>query len=65
MKNGFFSKLYNFDKQIGCLGVSEPVESKSGLLFEQGVLLDCHFGFFVNIIVNRIHPWAAINITLL
>ena len=41
-----FSKLIDMVKQIVYIGVNDPYESKSGLIFELGLLLHCHFGTF-------------------
>ena len=42
-----FSKLIDKVKQIVYIGVNDPAESKSGIIFGLGLLLHCHFGFFV------------------
>ena len=34
-------------KQTVYIGVIDPLESKSGLIFELGLLLPCHFSLFV------------------
>ena len=41
-----FQKFTDFDKQIVYIGVIDPPESKSGIIFELGPLLHCHFGYF-------------------
>ena len=46
--NSNFSKFTEFDKQkvYMYIGVIDPAESKSGLVFELGLLLHCHFDYF-------------------
>ena len=41
-----FSKLIDMVKQTVYIGVNDPAESKSGLIFGLGLLLHCHFGSF-------------------
>ena len=41
-----FSKFTDFDKQIVYIRVIDPVEPKSGVISELGILLHCHFGYF-------------------
>ena len=50
------------------MGAIDHAESKSGLVFELGLLLHCDFGFFcqklkkqeklVGHILSQIHPWC-------
>ena len=47
LKNGEFSTLTDFTKQIVCIGVIGPVELKFGLCFELNPLVHCHFCFLV------------------
>ena len=39
-------KSADFEIQIVYIGVIDPVEFKSGMVFELGLLLDCDFGCF-------------------
>ena len=41
-----FQKFTDFDKKIVYIGVIDPAESKSGIIFGLGLLLYCHFGYF-------------------
>ena len=42
-----FSNSLGFDKHIIVyIGVVDPAESKSGLIFELDLLLHCYFGYF-------------------
>ena len=41
-----FSEFTDLVKQIVYIGVIDPAESKYGLIFEIGILLHCHFGYF-------------------
>ena len=41
-----FLKLIDMVKQIVCIGVNDPAESKSGLIFGLGLLFHCIYGSF-------------------
>ena len=41
-----FQKFTDYDKQIAYIGVIDPAESKSGIIFRPGLLLHLHFGYF-------------------
>ena len=41
-----FSKLIDMVKQTVYIGVNDPAESKSGLIFGLGLPLHCNFGSF-------------------
>ena len=41
-----FWKFADFDKQIVYIGVIDPAEFKSDIIFGLGLLLHCHFGYF-------------------
>ena len=48
-----FSKSTDFDIQINYIGVIDHAESKSGLVFELGLLLHYDFGFFLSKIEKK------------
>ena len=62
-----FLKLIDMVKQIVCIGVNDPAESKSGHIFELGILFHCLLALFVanfekfsklvGQIVGQIRPW--------
>ena len=41
-----FKNVTDFDKQIVYIRVIDPVEPKSGVISELGILLHCHYGYF-------------------
>ena len=48
-----FSEFTDFDKQIVYIEVNDPAESKSILIFELGLLLLCHVGYYDQKLVNN------------